>query len=62
MSAFCTFSHFMIALSEPAQTSGICLQFSIPENAVPIVQESWDPEQLIQSWNARRDLSSIILQ
>lgn len=43
----------LYALSEPAEASGICLQFSIPENAVPIVQESWDPEQVIQSWNAR---------
>lgn len=37
------------ALNESAGGSGICLRFSILENAVPIVRESWVPEQVIQS-------------
>lgn len=41
----------LYTLNESAEDSGVCIQFSIPESAVPIVQESWDPAQVIESWN-----------
>lgn len=41
----------LYTLNESAEDSGVCIQFSIPESAVPIVQESWDPDQVIESWN-----------
>lgn len=42
----------LYSLNESAEDFGICIRFSIPESAVPIVQESWDPDQVIESWNA----------
>ena len=44
----------LYTLNEYAEASGICIQFSIPESAVPIVQESWNPDQVIASWNTGR--------
>ena len=41
----------LYTLNESAEDSGIGIPFSIPESAVPIVQESWDPDQVIESWN-----------
>lgn len=42
----------LYTLSKPAEESGICIQLSIPEDMVPIVQEDWNPDQVIASWNA----------